>query len=176
MKPKFNVKSIIVLTAICLIVTALLAVTNHFTSPVIKDTRQKKIEASLKEVVPDAYSIREITPLPEGTPSTVKSVYVINNEKYAVVLATTSAYSNGDMGITVGMTKEGSILGIKLTSYFESKDFGKETYPKSFVGLDEEGAAAVDVYAGVTYSSKAFKKAIGDAFAVIKLIEGGDAN
>ena len=175
-EPKFNVKSIIALTAICLIVTALLAVTNHFTSPVIAETREKKVEDSLRAVIPDMYSMREVKPLPDGTPASVKKVYVINGEIYAVVLATTSAYSSGDMGITVGLSGEGEILGIKLTSYFESKDFGRETYPQQYVGLDAAGAEAVDVFAGVTYSSKAFKAALQDAFTVVKLLEGGEAN
>lgn len=169
-----KVKSIIVLTAICLIVTALLAVTNHFTAPVIKDARERKIQNSLKTVLPDMYSINEIKDLPEGTPSTVKNVYMVNGDHYAVVLATTSAYSSGDMGITVGISPEGRIVGITLTSYFESKDFGKEEYPKSFVGLDADGAEAVDVHAGVTYSSKAFKAAIADAFKAVELIKGGE--
>lgn len=171
-----KVKSIIVLTAICLIVTALLAVTNHFTEPVIKAAREQKIQNSLKTVLPDMYSINEIKELPDGTPSTVKSVYVVNGDHYAVVLATTSAYSSGDMGITVGVSPEGKIVGITLTSYFESKDFGKDTYPQGFVGLDAEGAQKVDAHAGVTYSSKAFKSALADAFKVIELIKGGEAH
>ncbi len=174
-KPKFNVKSIIVLTAICLIVAALLAVTNHFTSPVVERTRQQKIVDSLKEVLPDMTKMEQITDLPEGTPSTVKSVYRINDDEYAIVLATTSAYSNGDMGITVGMSKDGEILGIKLTSYFESKDFGRDTYPQNFVGKNSSDYADVDTFSGVTYSSKAFKKALGDAFECFKLVGGGAA-
>ncbi len=169
-----KVKSIIVLTAICLIVTALLAVTNHFTAPVISNAREQKIQNSLKTVLPDMYSINEIKQLPEGTPATVKNVYMVNGDHYAVVLATTSAYSSGDMGITVGISPEGKIVGITLTSYFESKDFGKKTYPQSFLGLDAAGAESVDVHAGVTYSSKAFKAAIADAFKVIELIKGGE--
>ena len=66
-KPKFNVKSIIVLTAICLIVAALLAVTNHFTSPVVEKTRQQKIVDSLKEVLPDMTNPPEPAPSPAIT-------------------------------------------------------------------------------------------------------------
>lgn len=169
-----KIKSVIVLTVICLVVTGLLAVTNHFTAPVIKETREQKIEASLKEVLPDMNSKREAE-LPEGAPSTVKAVYIVNESKYAVVLSTTSAYSSGDMGITVGISEDGKLLGVKLTSYYESKDFGKDTYPLQFVGLDAEGVQEVDAFAGVTYSSKAFKSALADAFKVVELIRGGEA-
>ena len=174
-KKNDKVKSVIVLTVICLLVTAVLAVTNSFTYPIITAAREKKIEESLKAVIPDMYSIRMVDQLPEGTPSTVKAVYIVNDEKYAVVLAATSAYSSGDMGITVGIA-DGELIGVKLTSYFESKDFGKETYPLTYLGATKDSYSDVDTFSGVTYSSKAFKKAIGDAFTVIALIEGGEAN
>ena len=170
-----KIKSVIVLTVICLIVTALLAVTNSFTSPVIQASRNKKIEQSLKAVIPEMRSVRVPDVLPEGLPSTVDAVYIVNEKYYAVVLSTMSAYSSGEMGITVGISMDGEIVGIKITSYFESKDFGRDTYPDNYVGLKADEIEGVDVFAGVTYSSKAFKKALNDAFTAVKLIEGGDA-
>lgn len=171
-----KVKSVIVLTAICLIVTALLAVTNSVTAPIIASSREAKVQASLKTVLPDAYSIREIKDLPEGTPATVKSVYVVNGDNYAVVLSTSSAYSSGDMGITLGINSAGELIGATITSYFESKDFGRDTYPQNYIGATKDTYQGVDTYAGVTYSSTAFKKAIGDAFTAVELLKGGGAN
>ncbi len=169
-----KIKSVIVLTVICLVVTALLAVTNSFTAPIISEARDKKVEESLRAVMPDMYSIRAAE-LPEGVPSTVKSVYIVDNKDYAVVLSTTSAYSNGDMGITVGINEAGEIIGIKLTSYFESKDFGRDTYPERFIGKTADAVSGVDAFAGVTYSSKAFKSALADAFTAVEMVKGGAA-
>lgn len=166
-----KLKSVIVLTVICLVVTAILAVTNNITSPIISAARDAKVQASLKEVLPDAGSFVEID-LPEGAPSTVKAAYRGEEGSYAIVLATRSSYSSGDMGITLGI-KDGSIQGITLTSYQESKDFGKDTYPQNYVGRNDLSYLDVDAFAGVTYSSTALKKAIGDAFALINSIEGG---
>lgn len=173
-KSNDKIKSVVVLTLICLIVTLLLAVTNSFTSPVISDTRAKKVQASLKAVLPDSDGFTEVD-LPEGAPATVKSVYRSNDGSYAVVLSTSSAYSSGDMGITAGISPEGKLVGAALTSYQESKDFGKDTYPQTYLGTTAETYSQVDTFAGVTYSSTAFKKAIGDAFAVIELLKGGEA-
>ncbi len=167
-----KLKSVIVLTVICLAVTALLAVTNHFTAPVIETARHEKVQSSLIQVLPYAGGFVE-SPLPENAPSTVKNVYKGNDGSYAVVLTTRSAYSSGDMGITLGISPEGTIAGIKLTSYQESKDFGKDTYPQNYIGSDENSFANVDAFAGVTYSSKALKSAIGDAFTVISALKGG---
>lgn len=170
-------RSVIVLTVICLIVAALLAVTNHVTSPVIKETRQQRIADSLKAVLPNSGEYSELELDPETLPSTVKNVYYFEKDgSYAVVLATASAYSNGDMGITVGINADGTIEGIKLTSYMESKDFGKETYPNRFLDKNASGIEGVDAFSGVTYSSKAFKKALADAFTAIEIAKQGGAS
>ena len=169
-----SVKSVIVLTVICLVVTALLAVTNNVTAPIIEDSRQEKIAASLKEVLPDS---GEFTPIefPEGAPAAVKAAYRGSDGSYAVVLAARSAYSSGDMGITLGILPDGTINGIKLTSYQESKDFGRDTYPQNYLGKSASDYSSVDSFAGVTYSSKALKGAVADAFEFIELFGGGAA-
>lgn len=170
-----KLKSVIVLTAICLIVTGLLAVTNSFTSPVIAETRAKKVQESLSAVLPDAGNFTSMD-LPEGAPATVKAVYKADDGSYAVVLATRSAYSSGDLGVTLGISKDKQIKGIKVTSYQESKDFGKDTYPLKYIGRNILSYSGVDAFAGVTYSSTALKNAIGDAFTAVTMLEGGASN
>ena len=170
-----KLKSIIVLTVICLVVAALLALTNSVTAPIISTARAEKVERSLKTVLPDAGDFEEIEALPENAPATVSAVYRAADGSYAVVLAARSAYSSGDMGITLGVGPDKQIKGITLTSYQESKDFGRDTYPQNYVGRTASDYARVDSFAGVTYSSKALKAAIGDAFAVIEILEGGGA-
>lgn len=51
---KENVKSVVVLTAICLVVAALLAVTNFYTAPVIEANKAAAATGSLAEVIPGA--------------------------------------------------------------------------------------------------------------------------
>ncbi len=168
-----KVKSIIVLTVICLVVTALLAVTNYFTEPVIEAGRQQKVQDSLKAAIPDAESFEELG-LPANAPGSVVAVYRADNGGYAVVLAVRSSYSSGDMGITVGI-KDGAVVNAVLTSYFESKDFGQDTYPAEFIGRTENDYAEIDDVGGVTYSSRVFKGAVGDAFTVVEMITGGES-
>ena len=77
-----------------------------------------------------------------------------------VFVKTKTSYTHGeDMAITVGINKEGKVVGVKLTSYTESKDIGPD-YPNRFVGLDASNVGEVDAVAGVTYSSNAFKNAV----------------
>lgn len=168
---KENVKSVIVLTAICLVVAALLAVTNFYTAPIIEANKANAANESLTVVMPDAAGFEEIE-LPADAPATVQHIYKeTSGLGYVALLSTTSQYSSGDMGITMGVGADGKICGVSLTSYFESKDFGQDTYPQTYVGQDS-ALGGVDTVAGVTYSSTAFKDAITDAFTV--LLQVGD--
>ena len=168
---KENVKSVIVLTAICLVVAALLAVTNYYTAPVIEANKANAANESLTVVMPEGTGFEEIE-LPADAPATVQHIYKeTSGLGYVALLSTTSQYSSGDMGITVGVGADGKICGVALTSYFESKDFGQDTYPQTYVGQDS-ALGGVDTVAGVTYSSTAFKEAITDAFTV--LLQVGD--
>ena len=162
---KENIKSVVVLTAICLVVAALLAVTNFYTAPIIEEHKANAANESLTIVMPEAKGFEEFV-LPEGSPATVKNLYKeTSGLGYVAILGTTSQYSSGEMGITVGFTADGKISGISLTSYMESKDFGAD-YPETYIGQDS-ALGGVDTVAGVTYSSMAFKNAIADAFTVL---------
>ena len=164
--------SIIVLTVICLIASVVLAAVNFVTAPVTAEAAEVKLQASLKAVLPDAAEFDELA-LPEDAPDTVTGIWKdAGGSGYAVALSTTSSYSNSPMTFTVGIGADGTILGIEMTNYAETKDFG--TYPKdNYPGKRAGEVADVDVFAGVTYSSKAFRSAVEDAFAVIETVEKG---
>lgn len=157
-----NVKSVVVLTAICLVVAALLAVTNFYTAPVIEANKAAAATGSLAEVIPGATGFEEIE-LPADAPATVKSLYKeTSGLGYVMLLEASSSYSASPMAITVGFGADSKISGILLTNYQESKEFGAD-YPATYIGQDS-ALGGVDTVAGVTYSSKAFKEAVTDAF------------
>ncbi len=164
-----NAKSVVVLTSICVVVSALLSGANFFTAPVIEENKAEAVRESLYQVMPDAADFEEVE-LPADAPETVAGIYrETGGLGYAVNLATTSQYSSDDMGITVAIGTDETITGIALTGYYESKDFGDD-YPQTYVGADSS-LAGVDTVAGVTYSSTAFKEAIQDAFEAVKGVE-----
>ncbi len=155
-------KSITVLFSICLVVSLLLALINFITTPIIEETKLKAETKSLVEVLPNSGDFEKLE-LSDNVPETVNAVYKDKNGTgYAVTLATSSQYSSSDMLISVGIGADGIIKGVKITAYTESKDIGKD-YPQSFVGKDSS-LTGIDIVAGVTYSSNAFKDAIKDAF------------
>lgn len=160
------VKSIVVLTCICLVTALLLAAVNYVTAPVIEKNQSLAANQSLFEVLPDAQDFETIQ-LPEGSPETVTGVYRDTaGTGYAVTLTTSTQYSSSDMLITMGVGADGKILNIVLTNYAESKDMGTDTYPLTYIGADS-ALSGIDTVAGVTYSSTAFKNAVSDGFEVL---------
>ena len=163
---KENIKSVVVLTAICLVVAVLLAYTNSITAPIIEANKAAKASGSLLEVMPEATGFENITDTLANLPATVKEVHKeASGLGHVMILGTTTQFSSDEMGITVAIGADGKISNVLLTGYYESKDFGAD-YPATYIGQDS-ALGGVDTVAGTTFSSTAFKDAITDAFNVL---------
>ena len=163
---KENIKSVVVLTAICLVVAVLLAYTNSITAPIIEANKAAKASGSLLEVMPEAAGFENITANLGELPATVKEVHAeTSGLGHVMILGTTTQFSSDEMGITVAIGADGKISNILLTGYYESKDFGAD-YPATYIGQDS-ALGGVDTVAGTTFSSSAFKNAVADAFTVL---------
>ena len=163
---KENIKSVVVLTAICLVVAVLLAFTNSITAPIIAENQAAAANESLMIVMPEAKGFEELTET-LTLPKTVTGVYKeTSGLGFVMTLNATSDYSGGNpMTFTIAIDATGSISAVELTGYYESKDFGPD-YPQSYVGQNST-LADVTMVAGCTYSSVAFKNTIVDAFNVL---------
>ncbi len=163
---KENIKSVVVLTVICLVVAVLLAYTNSITAPIIEANKAAKASGSLLEVMPEAAGFENITDTLGELPATVKEVHrETSGLGHVMILGTTTQFSSDEMGITVAIGADGKISNVILTGYYESKDFGAD-YPATYIGQDS-ALGGVDIVAGTTFSSTAFKNAISDAFTVL---------
>ena len=163
---KENIKSVVVLTAICLVVAVLLAYTNSITAPIIEANKAAKASGSLLEVMPEATGFENITETLANLPATVKEVHKeASGLGHVMILGTTTQFSSDEMGITVAIGADGKISNVLLTGYYESKDFGAD-YPATYIGQDS-ALGGVDTVAGTPFSSTAFKDAITDAFNVL---------
>lgn len=163
---KENIKSVVVLTVICLVVAVLLAYTNSITEPIIAANKAAKASGSLLEVMPEATGFENITETLGELPATVKEVHAeTSGLGHVMILGTTTQFSSDEMGITVAIGADGKISNILLTGYYESKDFGAD-YPATYIGQDS-AMGGVDTVAGTTFSSTAFRDAVADAFSVL---------
>lgn len=163
------IKSVVVLTLFSIIVMVVLAGVNIVTAPLIEKNEYEKMMKSLDGLIPgiNGEDYIQVTDL-SGYPESVTNVFVDKDGRgTAVIFAVKTQYSKGNMKYSVGIDPEGKIVSVNQISYMESKSY--KTYYKDFSGLDQSGAAGVEVYSGVTYSSNAFKSGLEDAFKAFAL-------
>ena len=167
-------KPILVLTLICLVITAALAFTNQKTAPVIEETERVKAEAAQKEVLPEADSFTQLELT--GLPSTVTAVYKADNGAGFVLMLTAKGYG-GEMSLICGMDTNGLITACKTLSQSETQGLGSKTtlpeFRDQFVGKDSS-LSGVETISGATISSKAYIGAINDAFAAYEIAKGAE--
>ena len=111
----------ITLGLICLTATGLLATVNFFTKPRIIAESQKEIEASLKEVLPEAENFEPI----KFQNETIYYKGFAKNKNLAGVafIARGKGYSSV-IETMVGMEPDGMITAIKVLSQFETPGLG----------------------------------------------------
>ena len=175
---KKNLMPIIVLTAIALVVAALLGVVNYFTADTIKNRNEDAITASLKEVMDGEFN-SEPDELREDAPKTISKVFTEKNGKGTVfVLVTNKGYTGKNIGFTLGIDAEGKITGLKVTENNESI-VPAELKPDGNYGDNYKDAGADDIAdletgATVVYTESAIKNAIKDAFSYLEASGGED--
>lgn len=161
---KDAVKSVIVPVLVVVVFIAALTGVGAYTAPIIEANGSAAELAPLYEVMPDTAGFEAVTL--DAVPDTVQGVYKeTSGLGYVVLLSTTKGYTGDPIDISMAIDAEGKISGIKLTQFADSKHFG-EDYPDTYLGQDS-ALGGVSLVAGVTYSSKAFKEAVEDGFAVL---------
>ena len=180
-KAKSNVMTdfgapIIVLVLICVIMSALLALTNKATAPIIAEAERRANEEARLEVLPDADSFEKVEAA--GLPDAVREVYqAANGAGYTFSLTTTGYGGKNTLKMTIGIDGAGKLTGVKVLSHKETPGLGskvttEESFYGQFPGLDAAGAAAADTISGATFSSNYYKAAIADAFAAFEQVKG----
>lgn len=168
------VKPILVLTLICLVISAALAFTNQKTAPIIEEAEREKAELARKEVLPEAdnFKLMEL----EGLPATVTEVYEAENGSGFVFMLTTKGYG-GDIKLICGIDNDGNITDTNTLSQSETKGLGSRitqpTFREQFEGKDPS-LAGVDTISGATISSSAYLNAIKDAFTAYEAAKGAE--
>jgi len=169
---KEYIKPVLVLTLICLVISAALAFTNQKTAPIIAQAEKTKAQAAQLEVLPEADSFTLLTLT--GLPSSVKEVYRADNGAGFVVMLTIKGYG-GDMKLICGIGKDGLITACSTLSQSETKGLGSKTaespFKDQFVGKDSSLSGGETV-SGAMISSKAYIGAIQDAFTAYEAAKG----
>lgn len=159
---KEHIKPIVVLTVICIVVSALLGVANGITLPIIERQELLASQKGMRELLPDATDFTQLTSTVEG----VTAMYKDDGGSGYIIEAVAKG-NNGDVNTMVGLDASGKVVGVKVTSHSEDNGIGTRAFEDShlqlFVGVSES-ADGVDKVSGATYSSKALQKTVNIAF------------
>ena len=168
---KKNIMPVVVLTAICVVVAALLGLVNLLTEQRILDNEAQKVYDSFRVVLDGTFETLEV---PEDAPKSVTSLYKVTEDgtlKGHVLTLITKGYA-GDISITVGVDKDGKVTKAVVTSEAESHGkAGMKNYTDNFAGVGPDEVESVDTFTGATASSSAIKNAIVDAVKFMAGIE-----
>lgn len=168
-------KPIVVLCAICFVVTAALAATNQATAPVIAAATAEAQRQARMELLPDADNFTEVTGIQVEN---VSAVYTADNGAGVVITSTAKGYG-GTMTVMTAFTPDGTIRQLKVTENQETKGIGSNvassaSYWEKYAGLSAEKALVlktdVDAYSGATISSKALNAAVNSAIEAYNMI------
>lgn len=165
---KKHLKSVASLFAICAAIALLLAITNYFTAPIIADYEEKKSNAALLEVLPDAENFEKVDV--KDLSETVTEAYKADNGGYVFKLVTIGYGS--DFVIMCGINPDGTVSKAICLSSNETLEKEK-TYGENFTGLDTDSVDSVDTIAGATKTTKAYKNAVKAALDSFANLKGG---
>lgn len=92
-------------------------------------------------------------------------------ETFAVAVEGSGKGYHGEIGVMVGVSKEGTILDIGITSLSETPGIGSRVtaaaYTDQYQGLPAKKGIAVDAISGATYSSKGVVAAVNEAVGTV---------
>jgi len=170
---KKHLKSVITLTAICAVVSLLMAITNSITAPIIEKRKNEASFEALLQVLPDGEDFKEVDLSEFDLPDTITKGYSEKNGGYVFEIVT-KGYST-DMTIMCGINADGAVTGATYLSGGETHAI-KETYGDWFKGKTIEDVDSVDTKSGSTLTTSAYKAAVKDALGAKTIIGGGSVD
>lgn len=180
---------------ICFVVSALLALVNSVTEPVIRTNEQKSFAEAMKQLLPEADNFEEVKDLeflPTESGVSLESLYkgVKDGELCGYVASTVCSEGyGGDINVMVSITGENKVGEIKIMSISETAGLGAKANTPEFlaqyqglkadIGVKKNNGGSVEentisAISGATITSKAVTKAVNCAIEATKA--GGAAN
>lgn len=177
MNTKTLIKSIVVLSAICLVISGALAIVNSFTAPIIEEGAIARENASRQQVLPAA---AEFSPIEGQMPQTVTGAYKgidKDGNTAGYVFTTGNKGFDGTILVMTAIDTDGKIVGVStLDVTSETATLGgqtaKESYTSMYAGKDST-LNGVDVISGATITSEAYEQCVLDAFAAYEAVKEG---
>jgi len=163
---------IIVLSFVCLFVSAALAVVNSITSPVIIRADAERAAAARKELIPEADEFEIVRA--DGLPRSVTEVYKATNDTGFIFAVSVAAYGREPIRLLCGVDPYGRIIRAAVLAHSETQGLGtpifEEPHAGQYWGRDAVGIEEIAAISGATITSIAFKKAMRDALTAFEIV------
>lgn len=183
---KEYIQPVVVLVAICLVITFALAYVNSITAPIIADNTKKSQDAARAELLPAADSFEQYTgDLVVLSPDQVyvSDCYVATNGEGLVATVESKSYG-GLLTAMIGVDSEGAVTGVQVTAHNDTMGLGTKAhdagYLSQYQGVTElagadniKGDSAVSYISGATISSNALYQAVCAALQQYQVVQGG---
>lgn len=168
---KEMIKPLLVLVCICLVVAALLGLTNKITAPIIEENARIAAEETRAAVLAGSGSFSEIACDTEALGIT--GAFREDSGLGYVITAANKGYG-GLVTVTVGLNPEGEIVGISVDVSTETSGVGSKAglsaYTDNYLGISGS-CDSVDTISGATYSSTAVKTGVNAALAAFQSVK-----
>ncbi|MBQ8414419.1 MAG: FMN-binding protein, partial [Clostridia bacterium] len=167
---KKSLKDVIVLVVICAVFATVLAAVNSITAPIIAERLEAAANEAYMAVMPDAKGFKDVDISGKNLYPTVKEVKEETSGMGYAIKLETKGYDKG-MILIVGVTTDGVVTGATCIDSNETNG-DEKSYGNNFVGKDLAGAGAVDLIAGSTMTTTAYRSAILDAINTVAILGG----
>lgn len=201
---KSAIKNVITLTIITVVAGFLLGYVYDITKQPIADMQEKTKQEAYMKVFPQAASFENLGSIDETTEQSVlqnaqiegvnilealNAVDASGSKLGYVITAVSHDGYGGDIKISMGISLEGTVLGVEILEIsetaglgmkadtddfkkqFRDKTVGSFTYTKSGATQDSE----IDAISGATFTTKAFVNAVNGGLAYFEYL-GGASN
>lgn len=174
-----TISSILVLTIICLVITAALVGTYQVTKPIIEANKAVGNE-EYAELLPESEgAVSEV--IADKLPGIENILAADNGEGY--IFTVVGKGFGGDIEALVGVNKEGEVTGFKVNEQSETPNLGTQAFDPEFVDQfiggssftisGEDGKTQIDAIAGATVSCDAVFGLIDAALQQFQKMGGG---
>lgn len=171
---------------ICVVVTALLALTNAVTAPKIDALAVETQDASKKQVLSSADSFSEEKQVEkDGVSYTYYDGLASDGSVMGYVFVTSAKGYGGDISVMVGVLGDGTVAGVNILSINETAGLGMNAKNQSFldqflgksgkIGVAKNNPSDTEIQAltGATITSSAMATAVNTALSLYAEIGGG---
>ena len=173
---KTYVMPLLVLTLICLVVSAALAFMNSVTEPVISEAAAERAQAVMAQKIKEAHGFEPVDfSGMEEIPVSIREIYKTTNNIGYIFIAAVNGFS-GDITVICAVDPDGRIISASTLSHTETKGIGTILEQESFLGTfrgADSNLDGVDTVAGATISTRAFIHAIDDILTAFAIVNRG---